>query len=456
MQRILLFALLLLCQTAVAQKTQTERLDSLFNALHAAGNFNGNVLIAKNGVTLFEQSYGYADFNSGEKLDTRSVFELASVSKQFTAAAIMLLQRSGKLRYEDELGRWIPELAFYKGVTIRHLLQHTSGVPDYESLTDSLWTDKRSMMTNDSLISFFTRYQFAPQFEPGAKWSYSNTGYALLAAIIEKASGMSYGAYLGKSIFRPLGMQQTTVYRRRYEQGRTLSHYAYGYVRDGSNGYVLPDSLPRTSFVYYLDGIVGDGTVNSTARDLLRWDAALRAGKLLRMEEAYVPAALAGGKTYPYGFGWALGKIAGNHIVNHSGGWPGYNTYISRDLDSGTTVILLKNTEGGGLPVSAINRILYQLPDNPKTGLSLPASLLGTYVGVYELVPEFSITITLERTQLYAQATRQSRLTLLAEKEDLFKVQGVEARIGFVKKDGVVDHLVLYQGGQEQEGRKIK
>lgn len=460
MRKAVILIVLLVHAAAFGQKPKAERLDSLFAALQAAGTFNGNVLIAEEGVPIFERSYGFANFTTGEKLDAASVFELASVSKQFTAAAIMLLKEANKLRYEDELGRWIPQLSFYKGVTIRHLLQHTGGLPDYESLTDSLWVDKTRFFTNKDLIAFFEQHRFAPLFAPGSKWEYSNTGYALLASIIEKASGSSYGSFLEKNIFRPLGMSHTTVYRRRFEPNRVLPHYAYGFVRDGSNGYVLPDSLARTSFVYFLDGIVGDGTVNATARDLLTWDAALTSGKLLPLPvlaEAYTPAALDGGKTYNYGFGWMIGKSPAGRAVSHSGGWPGYATYIVRDLDGHKTIILLKNAEGGGLPVGAINRILYNLPDTKAgPGLVLPSALLSTYVGTYEIVPEFAITITLEGAQLYAQATGQGRLTLVAEKEDLFKVAGVDAKIGFVTKDGKIDHLVLYQGGQEQAGTKIK
>ncbi|RZI94647.1 MAG: serine hydrolase, partial [Rubrivivax sp.] len=383
------------------------------------------------------------------------------VSKQFTAAAVMLLQQSGKLRYDDELGRWLPGLAFYKGVTLRHLLQHTAGLPEYDGLLDSLWPDKRRIVTNNDMIALYAKHRFAPLRAPGTKWQYSNTGYALLASVIEKASGLSYGAYLDKAIFRPLGMKQTTVYRRRYEAGRILPHYAYGYVRRGRD-LVLPDSLERTAYVHYLDGIVGDGTVNATARDLLAWDAALRAGRLLPaavLEEAYRPALLADGSSYPYGFGWAIGKSPAGRSVSHSGGWPGYATFIARDLDAGNTIILLKNAEGGGLPVGAVNRILYNLPAatpaGKPAGVSLTAAQQARYVGDYELVPGFVITVTLEGVQLYAQATGQGRLMLVAEKEDLFDVQGVEAKIGFVLKDGKVDHLVLYQGGAEQVGKKV-
>ncbi|TCJ14124.1 serine hydrolase [Flaviaesturariibacter flavus] len=460
MRLLLLFAAFLLSTAASAQKTKAERLDSLFTALHAAGSFNGNVLIAEDGVPLFERSYGLANLTTGEKLEAGSVFELASVSKQFTATAILLLRETGRLRLDDELGRWIAGLAHYKGVTLRHLLQHTGGLPEYDGLLDSLWTDKQRIVTNDDMIALYTQHRFAPVFAPGARWAYSNTGYALLASVIEKASGMSYGAYLDKSIFRPLGMKHTTVYRRRYEQRRSIPHYAYGYVRDGARGFVLPDSLARTSYVHYLDGIVGDGTVNSTARDLLTWDAALRSGKLLSaavQTEAYTPAVLNDGKTYPYGYGWAIGKSPAGRSVSHSGGWPGYATLIARDLDSRKTIILLKNMEGGGLPVGPVNRILYNLPDVAGSGaLVLPAALLDTYVGSYELVPEFSITITREGTQLYAQATGQGRLELQAIREDLFAVKGVDAKLGFVKADGKVDHLVLYQGGHEQEGKKVK
>lgn len=189
---------------------------------------------------------GFANESTKEKLNENSIFELASVSKQFTAMAIVILKEKGKLNYDDKMSKFIPELSNYNHITIRNLLNHTGGLPDY--------------------------------------WEYSNTGYALLASIIENVSGMSYGDYLNKVIFKPLKMNNTFVYTRRYTPQK-ISNYAYGYVySDSLKKYFLPDDLDETKIVVWLDGIVGDGTVNSTVNDLLKWDRALYKDQLVSKE----------------------------------------------------------------------------------------------------------------------------------------------------------------------------
>ena len=194
-------------------------LDSLFTNLHREGKFYGNVLIAEKGVPVYEKSFGLADEQTKRPLDKETVFELASVSKQFTAMGIMMLQKAGKLNYDDSLGKYIPELPYHH-ISIRNLLNHTSGLPDYMALFDLAWDLKR-IATNKDMIEQLIQYKPAILFEPGMKYEYSNTGYALLASVIEKVSGMPYGDYLQKNICKPLKMTRTRVYRRRYENRDT-------------------------------------------------------------------------------------------------------------------------------------------------------------------------------------------------------------------------------------------
>jgi len=436
------------------------QLDSLFTQLHKEQKFYGNVLIAEKGTVLYQKSFGKANIATDADLTANSVFELASVSKQFTAMGIMLLRKQGKLSYEDSLRKFIPELP-YQHITIRQLLHHTSGLPDYMELFSNNW-DTTKIATNKDMINLLATHQPAILFAPGEKWEYSNTGYALLASIIEKVSGMEFGAYLHKYIFKPLGMKNTMVFRRRFEK-KQLPDYAYGYVfDDNSKKFVLPDSLPATaSMVYCLDGIVGDGTVNSTTGDLLIWDQALYSSKLLpadMLQEAFVPGVLNDGKKTNYGFGWGINDLKGiGKVVSHTGGWPGYNTLIERHLDANKTIIILKNHERQGLVVQKIRNILYGMKEEVKKAVSVQSDSLVQYVGEYELAPGFSITITVEQDKIFAQATGQEKFELFSEKTDWFFLKVVEAKIKFVRNSvGAVTSMTLYQDGQEVEGTKIK
>ena len=361
MKKISLLLLLSVCLVATAQD-RIEKIDSIFTSLHTAKKFNGNVLIAEKGEVLYKKSFGLANESTGERLTDQSVFELASVSKQFTAMGIVLLHRDGKLKYDDKMIQYLPELSMYPTVTIRQMLNHTSGLPDYEALFDTLY-DKKSIATNQTIIDVLTRHRPPLLFEPGTKWEYSNTAFSLLATIIERLSGKSYAVFLQKRIFLPLKMEQTLVHRRRC-QPKSIPHYAFGYVRDTATGKnVLPDNLSATKYVIWLDGIVGDGTVNSTVNDLLKWDRALYDEKFLSKEEAkevFEPSSLTTRKTKTYyGMGWFIetDKSCGK-LVWHTGGWPGYRTYIERQPEQDRTIIILQNHNDVIFPLADVHKIL--------------------------------------------------------------------------------------------------
>lgn len=211
MKKFLLLVTGLSFLTAKAQNIPA-RIDSFFKKMHEAGGFNGNVLIASHDTVIYKGSFGLAEIATGRKLNDSSVFELASVSKQFTAMGIVLLQRNGKLKYTDSLRHFFPQLP-YNNITVEHLLYHTSGLPDYMTLMKEK-TERGSITFNEDLIRL-RQYKPPVNFKPGEKWEYSNTGYALLASIIEKVSGKIFGEYLKAKIFKPLGMRHTEVYRRR-------------------------------------------------------------------------------------------------------------------------------------------------------------------------------------------------------------------------------------------------
>jgi CubicO group peptidase (beta-lactamase class C family) len=274
----------------------------------------------------------------------------------------MTLKEKGRLKLDDEIKKYIPDLSIYSGVTIRHLLNHTSGLPDYNKLLDSLW-DKTKIATNKDVIAFFLKHKPAGFFKPNTKYKYSNTGYAILALIVEKVSSSSYADYLSKNIFEPLKMKNTFVYTSRLTP-RHINNFATGYMLDSLNKYVLPESINETKFVFYSDGIVGQGRVHSTVLDLLKWDRALYTNKLLSKEglrEMFEVGTLEDKTKTGYGFGWHVEENADfGRITNHSGSWPGYTTFIDRQITNDKTIIILQNHVNVMVPIKPIRSILYK------------------------------------------------------------------------------------------------
>ncbi|MCT3762157.1 serine hydrolase domain-containing protein [Elizabethkingia anophelis] len=399
-----------------------KKLDSLFTSLYAAKEFNGNVLVAEKGKVIYEKSFGLANEKTKQKLDKNTVFELASVSKQFTAMGIVQLEKEGKLSYNDPLTKYFPELSFYKPITIDNLLYHTSGLPDYMSLFDKNW-DKKKFATNKDIVEMLAKYKPELLFVPGDKYEYSNTGYALLGLIIEKVSKQSYGDYLNKKIFKPLGMANTRVYRSRYKPEK-ISNYALGYVVDSLGNKKLLDDLGKEYYTYYLDGIVGDGMVNSTTGDLLKWDRALYGDKLVNQKDKdliFSSIVTKDNKDTRYGYGWAIDtKYPFGKIANHSGGWAGYITFIERDLDYDKTIIILQNndSEAASSPVKQLRNILYDIKP-----IKVDLATLQKYSGKYTKKNSKTFEVFFENNKLYVPLNPQVKLELEAISTNKFKVR---------------------------------
>ncbi|MDV3506890.1 serine hydrolase [Elizabethkingia anophelis] len=399
-----------------------KKLDSLFTSLYAAKEFNGNVLVAEKGKVIYEKSFGLANEKTKQKLDKNTVFELASVSKQFTAMGIVQLEKEGKLSYNDPLTKYFPELSFYKPITIDNLLHHTSGLPDYMSLFDKNW-DKKKFATNKDIVEMLAKYKPELLFVPGDKYEYSNTGYALLGLIIEKVSKQSYGDYLNKKIFKPLGMANTRVYRSRYKPEK-ISNYALGYVVDSLGNKKLLDDLGKEYYTYYLDGIVGDGMVNSTTGDLLKWDRALYGDKLVNQKDKdliFSSIVTKDNKDTRYGYGWAIDtKYPFGKIANHSGGWAGYITFIERDLDYDKTIIILQNndSEAASSPVKQLRNILYDIKP-----IKVDLATLQKYTGKYTKKNSKTFEVFFENNKLYVPLNPQVKLELEAISTNKFKVR---------------------------------
>lgn len=343
----------------VFQITGHERMtDSDFIGLSAyldtawEGKGSVVVLVGDADSIVFFRSIGPANVTTGERINDQSLCELASVSKQFTAEAMMILKSKGLLSYDDTLRKFFPELK-YNAVTIRHLLTHTSGVPDYEDLLP--YWDTSKIAFNKDVIALLADKNPPAFFKAGAQFQYSNTGYVLLASIVEKISGKKFNDFLTGEIFRPVGMVRSRIYNTR-RSGEVIPNYCYGYIWDsGSNSYKLPDELPEYRFVYSADGIIGDGCVNSTAKEMFLWDRALHDHKILpaiEQDSAYIPARLNDGSLAEmnpqtnYGFGWMIEHNTASGLkIWHGGMWPGYMTINARMIDKDRTVICFITAE---------------------------------------------------------------------------------------------------------------
>lgn len=402
-----------------------NQLDEFLHGQEQFFRFNGNVLVAENGKVIYQHSFGLADFDSNRPLNDSSVFELASVSKQFTATAILLLKDKGKLKLTDSLRYYFPELP-YSNITLWHMLTHTSGLPDYFWEMISSW-DRSKIAFNNDMIALLADKKLPALFEPGKKWEYSNTAYAMLASIVEKVSGQSYKNFMAENIFRPLGMRHTRIYNTRRSLKDTIPNYAYGYnYIDSLKKYILPDNDSNTRFVVYMDGIQGDGIVNSTTGDLLKWDRAVKNHTLLTEEtqrEMLKEQSLSdtANKRY-YGFGVGLRKTEWGYMISHSGGWPGYSTYLARNTDRDQTFIVLSNNNSNS---PAIAGTLQQImTGNPVTmpyehkEITLDTTALDQFTGSYKTTAE----IKLERrgTKIFRVLPNGSSLELKPESATKF------------------------------------
>ena len=343
MRKYWLLFLLIVCLVANGQKKNYEKIDSIFGYAAAKHNFSGVVLIAENGKIKYEESFGFREFASRVPLEKTDIFELASVSKQFTATVIMMLKEKGLLQYDDPVEKYlsIP----YKGITIRNLLTHTSGLPDYQAIMDQYW-DKSKVAGNTDILAYLNQYHPPVLFEPGTRYTYSNTGYVLLASIAEKASGRDFIEFCTTEIFRKLRMTHTAI--RTLQEKSAAKNFAIGHVFvKERNVFVRADSFPSSDYTIWLGNRKGPGRVSSTAGDLLKWDKALYTEQLISqqtLEEAFTPMVLKDGKISNYGFGWdiILDNPSGR-IVWHNGDNPGYKTQIMRYLGKNKTLIVLCN-----------------------------------------------------------------------------------------------------------------
>ena len=350
---LFLSALLSISKTgSAADDAASRRIDAIFSPLAEANSPGVAVLVRKDGRVVFERGYGYRDLRSMAKVDGATNFRLASCSKQFTAMSIMLLVHDGKLHYDDKLTDVFPKFPAYgRTITVRNLLNHVSGLPDYEDLMDKLypgrWTAKNQIQDREVLA--LLEAEKRTKFPPGTKWAYSNSGYVVLGLIAAKVSGKSFPEFLHDRIFVPLKMDHTLAHVKGKDE---IFNRAYGHTKEGS-GWRQTDQSSTSA-------TLGDGGVYSSLADLAKWDEALARHTLLSEKDmlpALTPVKLAGGArpVWPansdrpegtlvsYGFGWFVDPYHGHGRMWHYGDTMGFHTYIERFVPGKLSIIVLCN-----------------------------------------------------------------------------------------------------------------
>jgi CubicO group peptidase (beta-lactamase class C family) len=332
-----------------AQDSRADQIDAIFSAAVRSHEPGAAVIVRENGATIFERGYGMRDLRSLNKITPTTNFRLASFTKQFTAMSIMLLVHDGKLRYDEKLTEVFPDFPAYgKGIAIRNLLTHTSGLIDYETLMDKQYAGKSAEeipQIHDAEVLALMKKQTTAKFPPGTSWEYSNSAFVVLATVVEKISGKTFGEFLRERIFEPLKMSRTLA----YEYGKnTIPERAYGYT-NASDVWLETDQSPTSA-------TLGDGGIYTSVEDLTKWDDALRDHTLLseqEMQPAITPVSVPGGaqkirnaednQVSQYGFGWYLDPYEGHKRMWHSGSSIGFRTVIDRFTGEKLTIIILCN-----------------------------------------------------------------------------------------------------------------
>jgi CubicO group peptidase (beta-lactamase class C family) len=432
---------LLLAAAARGQTISTNdvsRLDQVVQSYVTDKTFMGSVLVARGDQVLFSRGYGSANLEWNIPDAPNTKFRLGSLTKQFTAASILLLEERGKLKTDDLVKKYVPDApAAWDKITIFHLLTHTSGIPNFTGFTDYSAQEPFDT-TPEKLVA---RFRDKPlDFQPGEKWSYSNSGYVLLGYLIEKASGESYEKFLQENIFGPLGMKDSGY----DSNSAVIPRRAAGYTpsKDGPvNAGFIHMSIPFSA-----------GALYSTTEDLWRWEQGLFGGKVLS-------AASLAKMTTPfkddYAFGLSVAMQDGHKRIQHNGGIEGFNTVLAYYPDDKLTVAVLSNINSQApdamyVKLAAVALGAQVTLPSERKEITVAPKILEQYVGTYEMAPKINMMVTLDKGQLTTQMSGQGKIPLFAISETRFFTKLVDAEVEF-GKDDKDPYLVLHQNGRDMK-----
>lgn len=430
---------------SVAAQTTAGKIDALVSAYASGGKFNGVVLVAQKGNTLFEQGYGFKNWEQKLINDPATQFQIGSITKQFTAAIITQLEQEKKLSVKDKLSKYFPQFPAGNKITIEQLLTHTSGIYNYTNDTVLMKSDVTKPRSGTEMMATFKDRPL--HFEPGTAWEYSNSGYSMLGYIIEKITGKPYEKVVRERILTPLGMTSSGF----DFTNLSTPNKAKGYFTLTQHSGVPAPTVDST--IAY-----SAGSMFSTVGDLYKWERAITANKILKPEawkRTFTPV------KNNYGYGWTIDTAFGKTFTAHSGGIHGFTSYLIRFPQDEAAVILLSNASSPSLGKLARNIAaiaLNQPYEMPVTNVAIQVdtSILQSYIGAYQLAPSFIIDVTLKNGQLFGQATGQPSFQLHPKTSSRFFLKEVEAEVEFFKNGGVITEMILYQNGRELKGDKIK
>lgn len=417
-------------------------------------------LVAQNGKIIYEKGFGYANLEHGVPFTPETKSRIGSVTKQFTAAAILKLQEMGKINVNDPLSKYMPDFPRGEEVTIHHLLTHTSGIRSYTDKPDFMETAQLETSAED-LINSFKDDKY--DFDPGTQWHYNNSGYFLLGHLIEKISGKAYGEFLREAFFEPLGMKNTGVYHNT------------DILKNEAAGYSFIDGNLQKATNWNMSRAGGAGNLYSTVGDLFLWNEAVFNGKVLSdesLEAAFTPVSLNDGSEASafgsgYGYGWSISEYRGLKQIAHSGGLHGFVTYLARFPEQNVTIAVLHNAvpardiNPGQAALGLAEIYLWEKmksQESYSTDKSIGPAIFDDYVGRYAYPGGGILEVTKEEdNRLFAQMTGQSKFEIFPKTENEFYWKVVDAQITFVRNgQGVVTHCIHRQGGNEFQASKME
>lgn len=444
MKKIFLFVIVLFI--VLSSFGQADKLDELIDAYAKLYKFNGTALVAKNGTILLNKGYGYRNVADKVVNNEQTIFQLGSITKQFTSAVILKLQEEKKLSVSDKLSKYFPGYPKGDSVTIEQLLTHTSGIYSYTSDPNFMKNEVTKPASREMMMALFRDKPF--DFPPGTSWNYSNSGYSLLGYIIEAVTKKPYEQAVRKYIFTPLGMTHSGFDFTNLKS----KEKATGYFKLDDKE-TLPAPMVDSTVSY------SAGAIYSTTGDLFQWHNALQKNKILskaQQDKAYTPV------KNKYGYGWGIDTIEGKRKVAHSGGIHGFTTNISRVPEDDVCIVLLSNASNTTLGeiTKNIYAILYgkeyKLPKE-RTAIKLPEEKLKEYEGEYVIREDLHVILSLKDGELVATPTGQKEEVLYAEKEDLLFVKSQDIQLEFTRNEKKeVDGFILHQGGAKLPCKKIK
>lgn len=443
-------------KTDIPNPSFEKLVDNIFKDYKAGSTTGVSVLVSKNGEIVYEKGFGSADIGNNVPVTPDTKFRIGSITKQFTASAILKLREEGKLSLDDKLSKYIPDFPRGDEVTIRHLLTHTSGIHSYTNRTDNMALAALPV----SIASLVDTIKSSPyDFSPGEQYMYNNSGFVLLGYIVEKISGKNLADFLDETFFKPLGMSSTGIYKT----SQVLENEAYGYgYNDGK--------IEKAAYMD-MSWAAGAGAIYSTTKDLYKWNEAIFNGKVLKEEslkEAFSKTVLNNGKTVDYGFGWGLGELRGMKLISHGGAVFGFLADLERQPDTKVNIIVLSNAappkSETDVPGACSQLIAeYLLWPGMKAQASfdsqqqLDANSLQSFTGRYNYGQGAVLIVSVEGNQLMAAMTGQAAFPIYSTGKDEFAWKVVEASIRFVRDEkGNVVKAIHNQGGQVIEAMKLE